>query len=156
MFLKSQYRRGHYLKRGRASTVCRFKGGPAIFLSIFMQRVNGSKKSILNWVIKLSLIELPMKLWSSKKNYCSSTQTMCKLCFCSQRLSEMNFLAIWRTKLQKCLLWCPPWEHLMEIFKYVNSKETESLAKTTVYKSAWIKAWGLGNKEGGSLRGEGW
>ena len=43
----------------------------------------------------------------------------------------------------------------MEIFKYVNSKETESLAKTTVYKSAWIKAWGLGNKEGGSLRGGG-
>ena len=41
----------------------------------------------------------------------------------------------------------------MEIFNYVNSKETESLAKTAVYKSAWIKAWGLGNKEGGLLRG---
>ena len=28
----------------------------------------------------------------------------------------------------------------MEIFNYVNSKETESLAKTAADKSAWIKA----------------
>ena len=59
----------------------------------------------------------------------------------SERLSEMNFLAIWRPKLQKYLHWCPPWEYLMEIFNKVNSNDTESLAKTAVDKSAWIKAW---------------
>ena len=57
----------------------------------------------------------------------------------SERLSQINFLTIWGHKLQKRFFWCPPWEHLMEIFNYVNSKETESLAKTAVDKSAWIK-----------------
>ena len=32
------------------------------FPSTFQQSVNGSKNSILNWVIKLNLIEIPMKL----------------------------------------------------------------------------------------------
>ena len=47
----------------------------------------------------------------------------------SETVSEVNFSAIWRPKLQKFPLRCPPWQHLMKIFNQVNSKETESLAK---------------------------
>ena len=56
-----------------------------IFPSTFLQPVDGRKNSILNWVIKLILIKLPMKFYSSKKNCCRCRQTMCRLCFCSQR-----------------------------------------------------------------------
>ena len=41
--------------------------------------------------------------------------TMCRLCFCSQRVLEINFPSIWRPKIQKIWLWCPPWGHFMEI-----------------------------------------
>ena len=48
---------------------------------------------------------------------------------------------IWRAKFQKFSLWCPPWGHLTEIVNYANIKETQSLGKKVVDKSAWIKTW---------------
>ena len=51
---------------------CYFHFGlSGIFPTTFVQPVNSCKNSILNWVIKLNLIKLPVK--------------MCRLCFCSQR-----------------------------------------------------------------------
>ena len=49
----------------------------------------------------------------------------------SERVSEMNFLANRRPKLEKFSFWCPLWEHLMEIFSQVNSKETETLVENS-------------------------
>ena len=49
----------------------------------------------------IKIIKLPMKFYSSKKNYCRCRKTMCSLCFCSQRVLETNFPAIWRHKIKK-------------------------------------------------------
>ena len=59
-----------------------------IFISTFLQTVNGRKNSIYNWVKTLNLIiKLPMKSYSSKKNCCCCCyrKMMCRLCLCSQR-----------------------------------------------------------------------
>ena len=65
---------------------CYFHFGlSAFFPSTFLQPINGRKNSILNWVIKLNLIKLPMKFYSSKKHCCRCRQMMCRLCFCIQR-----------------------------------------------------------------------
>ena len=61
-------------------------GLSGIFPSTFVQPVNSRKNSILNWVIKLNLIKLPMKFYSSQKNCCRCRQTMCRLCLCNQRV----------------------------------------------------------------------
>ena len=47
----------------------------------------------------------------------------------TMRVSEINFPAICRPKTQGISLWCPPWEHFMEIVIKANSKKTQSLAK---------------------------
>ena len=49
----------------------------------------------------------------------------------SKSVSEMHFPAIWRIKFEKFFPWCPT--------DSANSKETQSLGKTAVEKSAWIK-----------------
>ena len=49
----------------------------------------------------------------------------------SGSVSEINFLAIWRSKIQKSSLSCPPWEHFMEMVIQANNKETHSLAKNS-------------------------
>ena len=76
-----------YCSRDMAHDGCNYFhfGLSGIFPSTSLQPVNGYKNSILNWVIKLSLIKLPMKFYSSKKNCCCCRQTMHRLCFYSQR-----------------------------------------------------------------------
>ena len=65
---------------------CYFHFGlSGFFTSTFLQPINGRKNSILNGVIKLNFIKCRMKFYSSKKNCCRCRQTMCRLCFCSQR-----------------------------------------------------------------------
>ena len=44
----------------------------------------------------------------------------------SERVSEMDLIAICIPKLQKFSIWCSPWEYLTEIANKGNSKETES------------------------------
>ena len=57
----------------------------------------------------------------------------------SKRVSEIYFPAIWRPKIHKNSLWCPPWEHFMEIFKQ-KVKKLNLWRRTAVDKSAWVKA----------------
>ena len=65
---------------------CYFHFGlSGFFPSTFLQPINGRKNSILNWVIKLNLIKLPMKFYSSKKHCWRCRQMMCRLCFCILR-----------------------------------------------------------------------
>ena len=47
------------------------------------------------------------------------------------RVSEINFPSIWRPKIKKISLWCPPWEHFMETIIYASIKETQSLEKNS-------------------------
>ena len=49
----------------------------------------------------------------------------------TMRVSEINFPSICRPKTQGISLWCPPWEHFMEIVIKANSKKTQSLAKNS-------------------------
>ena len=57
----------------------------------------------------------------------------------SERVLEMNFLAIWIPKLKKISVsWCPPLEHLIEIEKTVQ--KLNLWQKTVVDKSVWMKA----------------
>ena len=72
------------MTHGRCNCYFHF-GLSDIFPSTFLQPVNGHESSILNWVIKLNLIKLPMKFYSSKKHCCRCRQMMCRLCFCIQR-----------------------------------------------------------------------
>ena len=58
----------------------------------------------------------------------------------SERMSGMHFSAIWRLKLQKTSLWCPPWEHLTEKLTKQTVQKLKLWRKTAVDKSAWIKA----------------
>ena len=53
----------------------------------------------------------------------------------------MNFPAIWRPKLQKFSLWCPPtsWGYLTE----QTVKKLNLWRKTAADKSPWIKTWNL-------------
>ena len=76
-----------YCSRDMAHDGCSYFhfGLSGIFPSTVLQPVNGCENSILNWVIKLSLIKLPMKFYSSQKNCCCCRQTMCRLWFYSQR-----------------------------------------------------------------------
>ena len=55
----------------------------------------------------------------------------------SERVSEINFPAIWRPKIQKNSLWCAPWEHFME----QTVKKLNLCWRAAVDKSVWIKAW---------------
>ena len=57
-----------------------------------------------------------------------------------ERVSEVHFPTIWRSEFQKVFLRCPTWGYLKET---VNCKKTESLGKSAVDKSAWIKARGF-------------
>ena len=55
----------------------------------------------------------------------------------SERVSEINFPAIWRPKIQKNSLWCAPWEHFME----QTVKKLNLCWRAAVDKSVWIKTW---------------
>ena len=58
----------------------------------------------------------------------------------SEKVSEINFPAIWRPKIQKISLRCPPSERFMEIAIYANSKETQSLAKNSCRQNCLDKS----------------
>ena len=112
------------------------------FPSTFLQPVNSSKKSILNWVIKLDLIKLPMKLSSSRKNCSCCWQTMCKLCFCSQKeyqkwIFEQSGGLNFKDFPFGAHHGSTSWRHL--ITKPV--KKLNLWWKMAVHKSAWIKVW---------------
>ena len=62
---------------------CFHFGLSGIFPITFLQLVNGRKNSILNRVIKLNLIKLHMKFYSSKKNCCRCRETISRLCLWS-------------------------------------------------------------------------
>ena len=112
------------------------------FPSTFLQPVNSSKKSILNWVIKLDLIKLPMKLSSSRKNCSCCRQTMCKLCFCSQKeyqkwIFEQSGGLNFKDFPFGAHHGSTSWRHLIK--KPV--KKLNLWWKMAVHKSAWIKVW---------------
>ena len=55
-----------------------------------------------------------------------------------EKVSETSFPAIWRPKIQKISLRCPPWEH----FLFMQTvKKLNLCGRTVADKSAWIKAW---------------
>ena len=56
-----------------------------------------------------------MKLLSSRKIAAAADKRYASYAS-AVRVLKMNFLAIWRLKLQKISHWCPTWKHLMEIF----------------------------------------
>ena len=113
-----------------------------IFRSIFLQRVKDRKNSILNWVIKLNFIKLPLEFFNSKKNCCCCRQTMCRLCLCSQReLWKPIFQQYGDLKLKKyhfgAHLGSTSWRQSFE----ETVKKLNLWRRTTVDKSAYIKAW---------------
>ena len=110
-----------------------------IFPSTFLQPVNGSKNSILNWVMKLSpfmcfyfyfLFLKHLERFSILFTYSSYplvlilTNHIKESCmYLSSQLffktprkvpQKINFVAMWRPKFQKIFLWCLPWGHPAE------------------------------------------
>ena len=73
-----------------------------IFPSTFLQPVNAHKTPY-------EILQFQQKLLLLQKN---DVQAMLLQ---SERVSKINFPAIWRSKIQKISLWYPPWEHFMEI-----------------------------------------
>ena len=103
------------------------KESSGIFSSTFLQPVNGSKNSILNWVLKLNLFisskALKDFLFYSPihlSDSCSSRKCI------FQWSGDLNFKN-------------PPGDHELS-----NNKKVKKLnlwRKTAVNKSTWIKAW---------------
>ena len=87
-----------------------------IFSSTFLQPVNGRQNSILNWVMKLSLLMCSKSL----KDFPFYSPVHLPDYFHSQKVSEMHFPVIWRPKFQKS-------SQRWWIKQLTNSKETESL-----------------------------
>ena len=66
--------------------------------------------------MKLNLIKLPHEtLKFQEKLLPLQTNDVQAMLLKSERVSGMQFQAIWRPKLQKFCLWCQPWKHLTEI-----------------------------------------
>ena len=55
--------------------------------------------------------------------------------------NKLHFPAICRPNFLEFSRLCLQWDHPTEPLNKANSKETESLGKTAVEKSAWIKPW---------------
>ena len=116
-------------------------GLSGIFPSTFLQPVNGYKNSILNWVIKLSLIKLPMKFYSFQKNCCCCRQTMRRLCFYSQRERwKQIFQQYGDLKLKKFCFGAHLGSNSRRYLFKQRVKKLNLWRRTAVDKSAWIKA----------------
>ena len=104
-----------------------------IFQSTFLQPVNGSKNSILNWVMKHNLfnliflvnfsLKLPIKLYAAV----ASGRYVQAMLLHSEKVSEMHLSANWKPKFKD---WAKQ-----------TVKKLNLLGKTAVDKSAWIKAY---------------
>ena len=109
-----------------------------IFLSTFLQLVNGSKNSILNWVVKLNLFmcfffEKPLKtqsfhmyfcfFWITLKKFPLNSPTLLSLCFFLSRIHSMQGWTattrhgVTRKRSQKIL------KHAVNLFKRTYSEQ---------------------------------
>ena len=111
---------------------CFHFGLSGIFRSTFLQPVNSCKKLNLKLSYKTQPHKTPYEILQFEEKLLplqrSNVQAMLLQ---SEKVSEINFTAIWRPKIRKISLRCPPWEHFMEIVIYANSKETQYLAKNS-------------------------
>ena len=121
--------------RNIGKLICLLPPRADIFLSTFLQPIKGSKKSILNWAMKLNLFNLTLLVnffhnsWKNSdfqdKLLPLQTNDVQAMLLQSEIVSEINLSANWKTKCR---------DRTKQAVKKLNL-----CGKTAVDKSAWVK-----------------